>query len=311
MSSITLVLIGIVVLFFVGAGVLVRIFIFPTKVKSSSLSNLTGMTSGNNYSATNTNTNSHVKITLEEVQAKMNNGGKTRAVNPNDPEVLFFRAGYFSNEQRAKFYRLKRTLQIVLPLGLGALLFVINGPIYLLLGAAGGYMVARVMPDHILSKKAKVREEESLYFLPLVIEQISIGVSSSLDVGPCVAYVVSMADERGTHNVVTELLTQVTKLMKAGMALDEALMDVGEVVGIKEVKNSFMFLAQCAKHGGEISKQLQELAESVTTARQLEIEAKIIALPNKATGALGMVFFGFFIMLVSGIFVRVIAGMGG
>jgi hypothetical protein len=44
--------------------------------------------------------------------------------------------------------------------------------------------------------------------LPLVIEQISIGVSSALDIGPCVTYVVEMADERGTHNAITELLSR-------------------------------------------------------------------------------------------------------
>jgi hypothetical protein len=69
--------------------------------------------------------------------------------------------------------------------------------------------------------------------------------------------------------------------MKAGMALEEALNDVGEIVGVNEVRNAFMFLGQCAKHGGEISRQLQELSESVTLARQLQIEAKITALQQK------------------------------
>ena len=64
------------------------------------------------------------------------------------------------------------------------------------------------------------------------------------------------------------------------------------------------------KHGGEISKQLMELADSVMMQRQVQIEAKITALPVKATGPLVCVFAGFFALLFAGLFVRLMSAFG-
>lgn len=311
MTATSLILVGVILILMVGIGVFLRLTFSNSNAESGRVATLTGSqanTAASMNIAPKVNP-AKTSLTLEEVQSKLIQT-KGRAVNPNDPEILFFRAGYFSTAERLKFLRFKNFLQIALPFAFGGMMSLVNGIIYIVIGIACGYMVGRVFPDHMLNKRIKRRKDDSLYYLPLVIEQISIGVSSSLDVGPCVAYVVEMANERSSHNVVTELLAQVLKLMKAGMSLDEALSDVGEVVGIGEVKNAFMFLAQCSKHGGEISKQLNDLAEAVTLSRQLDIEARIVALPTKASGALGLIFFGFFIMLLAGLFVRIMSSMG-
>ena len=176
----------------------------------------------------------------------------------------------------------------------------------LLLGAFIGYS----LPITGLERQIRRREEDILYYLPLVIEQISIGVSSSLDVGPCITNIVSMADERDSHNPVTEMLVHVEKLMKSGLNLEDSLIEVGEANRMTEVKHAFMFLGQCAKHGGEISKQLQELADAVSVQRQVHIEGKITALPVKATGPLAMVFAGFFALLFAGLLVRLLTAFG-
>jgi pilus assembly protein TadC len=173
------------------------------------------------------------------------------------------------------------------------------------LGIGYGYPVVYI------ERKARARGEDILYYLPLVIEQISIGVSSALDIGPCIAEVVSMADERGSHNPVTELFVHVEKLMRSGLSLEESLMEVSEVNGQQELKHAFMFLAQCAKHGGEISKQLQELADATMTSRQVYVEGRIAALPVKATGPLATVFAGFFALLFAGLMVRLVDAFGG
>ena len=66
-------------------------------------------------------------------------------------------------------------------------------------GVIGGYLA----PSMWLDRTTRKREDEIMYFLPLVIEQISIGVSSSLDVGPCISNIIVMSDERDSHNAVT------------------------------------------------------------------------------------------------------------
>jgi hypothetical protein len=61
-----------------------------------------------------------------------------------------------------------------------------------------------------------------------------------------------------------------------------------------------MYLAQVAKHGGEITRQLQELAESVAGQRQAYIEGRIKQLELKATGPVALVFVGFIIIIMTG-----------
>jgi pilus assembly protein TadC len=309
MTTTTIILISLLCLCLIGLG-LVFTFLFRTE-PDRRLATLTNNNKPeNNFNNTN-KSNGHRKNTNIDAQGIQNKiGGDSVGTKSLDTEELkLFRAGLLTRDEREKFYFKKRLSFIVAPVIAFVIFFYIGNILFGVFGIIIGLICGFLYPQATLDKKIRKREEEYMYFLPLVIEQISIGVGSSLDIGPCISYVVEMARERGTHNAVTELLMQVQKLMKAGMALDEALNDVAEVVGMNEIKNSFMFLSQCARHGGEISKQLQELSESVTLARQLQIEAKITALPTRATGALALVFIGFFGMLLSGLLVKLSEGM--
>lgn len=211
-----------------------------------------------------------------------------------------FQAGLFSEEQRRDF----RRLQIVMPSALGLL-----GTGYgslsgdptnaILYGAVGG-MLGAYIPLKRLDKWIKLRQEDITFYLPLVIEQISIGVSSSLDIGPCLARVVQMADERDSHNPVTELLRFAQAYIKSGVSLQDALNEVGRQSGSNEVKHSFKALAQVARYGGEISKQLQDLSESVSAERETKVEEKIKKLELAATAPVALVFAGFLFILLVG-----------
>jgi Flp pilus assembly protein TadB len=223
-----------------------------------------------------------------------------------------FRAGYFSSEDRGWFSKF-RLISFVgasatFPIGL----FIVGvAPALMMVGMVLGVLIGYALPMSWLEKQIRRREDETMYYLPLVIEQVSIGVSSALDVGPCIAQIISMASERDSHNPVTEMFVHVEKLIRSGLNLEDALTEVGEANGMSEVKHAFMFLAQCSRHGGELSKQLQELADSVMTQRQVQIEGKIAALPVKATGPLATVFAGFFALLFAGLLVRLLSAFGG
>lgn len=99
-----------------------------------------------------------------------------------------------------------------------------------------------------------------------------------------------MATLRSAHNPVTELLVYVEKLIASGLSFQDALIEVSQASGIQQIKHTFRYLAQCAEHGGEITKQLNELADSVMMERQLHVEQRIASLPVKATGPLFLVF---------------------
>ena len=230
-----------------------------------------------------------------------------------DVAQKLFRAGMYSPEDKSWFARVQIISALVLAPFFPGILYVLVTPTkllvvtFLVFGLFAGYAA----PLSWLERKIRAREDDTMYYLPLVIEQISIGVSSALDIGPCVSHIVHMANERDSHNPVTEMFVHVEKLIRSGLNLEDALLEVSEANGLLEVKHAFMFLAQCSKHGGELSKQLQELADTVMTQRQVQVEGKITALPVKATGPLTMVFAGFFGILLAGLFVRLLTAFGG
>jgi Flp pilus assembly protein TadB len=242
---------------------------------------------------------------------KQNTGRAKSVKKKEDLQAKMFKAGIFSAKERKKFNTMRVVCLVLFPIVIPLLIWLVVPKLQLvIMGLVMGVFAGLVYPTVKLDKKIEARQEDTLYYLPLVIEQVSIGVSSALDIGPCIANIVSMANERDSHNAVTEMLIHVEKLMRSGLNLEDALVEVGEASGMGEVKHAFMFLAQCAKHGGEISRQLQELADSVMVQRQTQVEAKITALPVKATGPLAMVFAGFFALLFAGLFVRLMGAFG-
>ena len=219
---------------------------------------------------------------------------------PPTIEERMFQAGLFSEEQRRDFHRLRVIMPTALGL-LGAGWGIVGGdPANALLYGAIGGMLGAYIPLNRLDKWIKIRQENITFYLPLVIEQISIGVSSSLDIGPCLARVVQMADERDSHNPVTELLRFAQAYIKSGVNLQDALNEVGRQSGSNEVKHSFKALAQVARYGGEISKQLQDLSESVSSERETKVEEKIKKLELAATAPVALVFAGFLSILLVG-----------
>ena len=249
---------------------------------------------------------------VQEIKEKSGRGVQTAKIKV-DLETKKFRAGYYTDKDFEDL-RFKFLLYRIAPTIIFAFLGYMAGKMGLelgiwpqmgcvIVGGVVGFFIGLALPESVLDDTIKKRHQEAVYYLPMVIEQLGIGVSSGLDLGPCISYVIEAATKRRSHNVVTEMLVHVEKLVQAGYSLSEALLEVGEAFGQKEVAHTFMFLSQVSKQGGEISKQLQDLGESVLMHRQIQVEGQITALPVKATGPLAMVFGGFFIMLMGSVFV--------
>jgi len=244
-------------------------------------------------------------------QIKKKSGRSSKKSSTESLEVKLFKAGFYLNSDKNRFktFRIISGICVPIVLTIGAVTL-LGDPMMTISTIVLGVFIGLVLPNAWLDKQIGKRKEEIMYYLPLVIEQVSIGVSSSLDIGPCIAQIVTMAEERDTHNAITEMFMHVEKLIKSGLNLEDSLIEVGDATGLPDVKHAFMFLAQCAKHGGEVSKQLQELADAVMVQRQVEVEARISALPVKATLPLTLVFFGFFMLLFSGLMVRMLSALG-
>lgn len=223
-------------------------------------------------------------------------------------ESLYIRAGIFTDEDKLYFNQRKIIVSICVIVFGFLVALKVKGMLALVLIVFTLYMTIKV-PIIILKRRIKERDEEILYYLPIVIEQLVVGVSSALDIGPCINYVVEMAEKRGTHNPVTLLLKQVQLYVRFGASLDDALEDVGRQSCHTELKNSFLQLSQVSKHGGEITKQLQELGTSVTRQREVIIEGRIRQLEIKATGPVFLVFAGHMGMLVAFLFMGLVKNL--
>jgi len=218
-------------------------------------------------------------------------------------EELLVRAGVFSPEERLKYERIK----LWGPLGGGLFGLIVvhslvgfSGPLAILFPAV--FTLAGVRANVImLESRQKRLQQEILFYLPIVIEQMVIGVSSSLDIGPCIQKVVDMAFERDKSNPVVDLLDRVLTRVRAGHSLDESLTEIAERMQIADLKHVFGAIAQVSRHGGEVTKQLQELADAVTTQREVAVESLIKKLELKATGPVAIAFLAFLATLFTGI----------
>ncbi len=226
------------------------------------------------------------------------------ASEPGDEVDLFFRAGIFSDAVKNRVELFSKCSLVLCPLVALSLTYDLGWLLCtpaVLLGLGFGAQI----PRSYLKRAIQARDEEIMFYLPLVIEQLVIGVSSSLDVGPCIRWIVQMADERDSHNAVTELLRYAQQYMKAGASMEDALLLVARLSGHTELKHVFMSLSQVSKHGGEITKQLQELANAVASQREARIEGKIKKLELEATGPVGLVFIAFMATFLSSLALQI------
>jgi Flp pilus assembly protein TadB len=246
--------------------------------------------------------------TEDIIESKKDAARRHQRAKRRDPtiEEQLFMAGKFSARERADFYRKRKLAPIVFAL--------VGGVVGLILGSVKGALMAAILgvvlgayiPIVMLRKWVERHHEELGYNLPLLIEQVAIGVSSSLDIGPCLTQVIEMADERNSHNAATEMLKYALFYVKSGVSLEEALMEIGRASRHAEFKHALLALAQVAKFGGEVSKQLQDLADSTSSQREAKVEAMIRKLELKASGPVALVFVSYMALLGLGIAAQVL-----
>jgi Flp pilus assembly protein TadB len=239
-------------------------------------------------------------IDLENKSAKAKS--KNGPSGLSEKERLFFQAGYFSEQDREDFYRGCRWAPLAF--GFGGLIISLNTVglegVGLMLPPLCAVFGTRYGQLRLESEK-KSNDIETLFYLPIVIEQLVIGVSSALDIGPCIKRVLEMAADRDRQNPVILLLEQAMIRVRAGQSLDEALVEVGELRGLQELSLAFNAIGQSSRHGGEVARQLQELSDGIIVQREAQVEGMIKALEVKATLPVALAFIGFLALLFTGV----------
>jgi Flp pilus assembly protein TadB len=309
MSPVTIVILLIALVFVVLMGVVTLKVLEKSRHERSRSDNLRGI---GRYDNPNDDQHSneeedeyHDDLSVEVVARKK----KSKSKEPTVDELLFM-AGRLSQSERERFLKRRRLAPLAFGFA-GLLAGLIDGSAQMLLiSGVLGILLGLYLPMKILRGWVKQQHEELSYYLPLLIEQISIGVSSSLDIGPCIGQLVQMADERDSHNATTELLKYALYYVKSGVNLEQALAEIGRASGQPEFKQALLALSQVTKFGGEVSRQLQELADSVASQREVMIDGEIRKLELKATGPVSMVFLSFVVLLGLGIVAQIMIGTG-
>jgi Flp pilus assembly protein TadB len=94
----------------------------------------------------------------------------------------FFQAGIFTESDKRQFKKFEFASPVVcLFISLIFLVFINSSIMMLIGGSVLGLLIGVTIPKSQLERQIRARQDEILRQLPIVIEQISIGVSSSLD----------------------------------------------------------------------------------------------------------------------------------
>jgi Flp pilus assembly protein TadB len=213
-------------------------------------------------------------------------------------------AGILNEAGRKRFKRTKMLLPIICVITWGLFYLIHFDSLVITYCGFIALNISLLYPSWVINYRMRERKEEILYLLPNFVEQISICLSSSLDVWSSIDQAVEMNIVRDSISPLTVVIVRAANLMRVGLTANEAFVAAGKECGVLELDHVLRFLAQCGTHGGEVSKQIQNLSESALLQHHIEVDKKIKALPVKATFPLFLVFAGFFGLLFAGLATR-------
>jgi tight adherence protein C len=184
----------------------------------------------------------------------------------------------------------------ILAITLPTLFFVIYGSVpmqpsmkFLMIILA--FMLGFRLPMIILANRAKKRQEEILKALPFSFDLLSISVDAGMGFDGAMAAVAERT--RGPFaQEVNRTLTEV----RLGKPRNQALIDLGERVGLDDLKSFSAAVAFVNNLGGSLSEVLKIQAESMRVKRRQRAEEKAMKAPVKMM--IPLVFFIFPCMFV-------------
>ena len=184
----------------------------------------------------------------------------------------------------------------ILALGLPTLIFVLYGsapiqPSMKLLMVVLAFMLGFRMPMIMLATRAKKRQEEILKALPFSFDLLSISVDAGMGFDGAMA---ALAER--TRGPFSEEINRTLTEVRLGKPRNQALIDLGERVGLDDLKSFSSAVAFVNNLGGSLSEVLKIQAESMRVKRRQRAEEKAMKAPVKMM--IPLVFFIFPCMFV-------------
>jgi tight adherence protein C len=143
---------------------------------------------------------------------------------------------------------------------------------YLLIGAFAGYS----LPQFVLSRKVRKRQEQVLLNLPYSIDILSISVEAGMGFDAAVGYTM-----RKIKGPLAEEFSKTLNEIRLGKPRLEALEDLGNRTGVDDLKTFITAVVHASRLGGSITNTLRIQADSIRTRRRQRAQEQAMKAPIK------------------------------
>jgi tight adherence protein C len=143
---------------------------------------------------------------------------------------------------------------------------------YLLIGACGGY----ILPQFVLGRKVRIRQEQILINLPYSIDILSISVEAGMGFDAAVGYTM-----RKIKGPLAEEFSKTLNEIRLGKPRLEALDDLGNRTGVDDLKTFITAVVHASRLGGSITNTLRIQADSIRTRRRQRAQEQAMKAPIK------------------------------
>jgi tight adherence protein C len=149
----------------------------------------------------------------------------------------------------------------------------LSKPTFILaIGALLGYR----LPFGYVQGKAKARQHEIRKALPFTLDLISISVEAGMALDGAMAIV-----QEKSHGPMADELGLTLREIRLGKGRNEALIDLGERVGIDELKSFVTAVTYIARLGGSLVDVIRIQAQAMRIKRRQRAEEKAMKTPVK------------------------------
>jgi len=143
---------------------------------------------------------------------------------------------------------------------------------YLLIGAFGGY----ILPQFVLGRKVRIRQDQILTNLPYSIDILSISVEAGMGFDAAVGYTM-----RKIKGPLAEEFSKTLNEIRLGKPRLEALDDLGNRTGVDDLKTFITAVVHASRLGGSITNTLRIQADSIRTRRRQRAQEQAMKAPIK------------------------------
>lgn len=168
----------------------------------------------------------------------------------------------------------------------------------LILGVLGGYG----LPQFVLSRKVRTRQDQILTNLPYSIDILSISVEAGMGFDAAVGYTM-----RKIKGPLAEEFSKTLNEIRLGKPRLEALEDLGNRTGVDDLKTFITAVVHASRLGGSITNTLRIQADSIRTRRRQRAQEQAMKAPIKIVFPLVLFIFpALFIVLLGPAFISIL-----